>query len=76
MPNDNDDGFDAEPGYAAFKQYHQLREKRMDLEVEQSLYFLEEKRVEDKVINQQQQEKEIIAPTLVRQLPVDCLLQP
>ncbi|CAF5137592.1 unnamed protein product, partial [Rotaria sp. Silwood1] len=22
FPNDNDDGFDAEPGYAAFKQYH------------------------------------------------------
>ncbi|CAF2801730.1 unnamed protein product [Rotaria sp. Silwood2] len=24
FPKDNDDGFDAEPGYAAFKQYHEL----------------------------------------------------
>ncbi|CAF4244131.1 unnamed protein product, partial [Rotaria sordida] len=40
FPQENDDGFDAEPGYAAFKQYHELREKRMKLEIEQSLYFL------------------------------------
>ena len=42
FPQDNDDGFDAEPGYAAFKHYHDLREKRMKLEIEKSLYFLEE----------------------------------
>ncbi|CAF3823562.1 unnamed protein product [Rotaria sordida] len=46
FPQENDDGFDAEPGYAAFKQYHELREKRMKLEIEQSLYFLFEQRVE------------------------------
>ncbi|CAF1452415.1 unnamed protein product, partial [Rotaria sordida] len=60
--NENDDGFDAEPGYAAFKQYHELREKRMKLEIEQSLYFLFEQRVEGETNNP---EEEIIAPTLI-----------
>ena len=27
FPQDNDDGFDAEPDFAAFKHYHDLREK-------------------------------------------------
>ncbi|CAF1365937.1 unnamed protein product, partial [Rotaria sordida] len=40
FPQDNDEGFDAEPGYAAFKHYHDLREKRLKLEAEQSIYFL------------------------------------
>ncbi|CAF3295340.1 unnamed protein product, partial [Rotaria sp. Silwood2] len=44
FPQENDDGFDAEPGYAAFKQYHELRQKRMKLEIEQSFYFLSEQR--------------------------------
>ncbi|CAF4340872.1 unnamed protein product, partial [Rotaria magnacalcarata] len=44
FPNENDDGFDAEAGYAAFRQYHQLREKRFNLEVNQSIYFLVEQR--------------------------------
>ena len=34
FPQDNDDGFDAESGYVAFKHYHELREKRMKLEIE------------------------------------------
>ena len=42
FPQANDDGFDAEPGYAAFKHYHELREKRMKTEIEKSLYFLDE----------------------------------
>ncbi|CAF4213301.1 unnamed protein product, partial [Rotaria sordida] len=62
FPQDNDDGFDAEPGYAAFKQYHELREKRMKLEIEQSVYFLFEQRVESETNNP---EEEIIAPTLI-----------
>ncbi|CAF1139769.1 unnamed protein product [Rotaria sordida] len=63
FPNENDDRFDAEPGYAAFKQYHELREKRMKLEIEQSLYFLFEQRVEGETNNPE--EEEIIAPTLI-----------
>ncbi|CAF4118090.1 unnamed protein product, partial [Rotaria sordida] len=63
FPQENDDGFDAEPGYAAFKQYHELREKRMKLEIEQSLYFLFEQRVEGETNNPE--EEEIIAPTLI-----------
>ncbi|CAF3046168.1 unnamed protein product [Rotaria sp. Silwood2] len=31
FPQDNDDGFEAEPGYAAFKHYYNLREKRLNL---------------------------------------------
>ena len=73
FPKENDDGFDAEPGHAAFKHYQQLREKRMNLEVEQSIYFLDEQRV-DGDPNRQQQE-EIIAPTLTRSLGEDFLLQ-
>ncbi|CAF4270169.1 unnamed protein product, partial [Rotaria sordida] len=72
FPQENDDGFDAEPGYAAFKQYHELREKRMKLEIEQSLYFLFEQRVESETNNP---EEEIIAPTLIRSLGEDFLLQ-
>ncbi|CAF1470473.1 unnamed protein product, partial [Rotaria magnacalcarata] len=77
MPKDNDDGFDAEPGYAAFKQYHDRREKRFNLEIEKSLYFLEEKRVEGNskdpkgTTTTTTEEEEIIAPTPVRQLPED-----
>ena len=39
FPSENDDGFDAEAGCAAFKQYHELREKRFNLETDQSIYF-------------------------------------
>ncbi|CAF1071303.1 unnamed protein product [Didymodactylos carnosus] len=39
FPHDNDDGFDAAPRLAAFKQCHELREKRMNLEAELSIYF-------------------------------------
>ncbi|CAF3917600.1 unnamed protein product [Rotaria sordida] len=46
FPQENDEGFDAEPGHAAFKHYHNLREKRLNLEAEQSIYFLSEERVE------------------------------
>ncbi|CAF4697219.1 unnamed protein product, partial [Rotaria sp. Silwood2] len=66
FPQDNDDGFDAEPGYAAFKQYHELREKRMKLEIEQSMHFLSEQQVEGDTNNLQIQE-EIIAPTVIQE---------
>ncbi|CAF5216650.1 unnamed protein product [Rotaria magnacalcarata] len=42
FPQDKDQGFGATSGHVAFKHYHELREKRLNLEVEQSLYFLEE----------------------------------
>ncbi|CAF1224624.1 unnamed protein product, partial [Rotaria magnacalcarata] len=36
--NDKDnDGTNAEEGYAAFEEYHRLREQRLKLEIEQSL---------------------------------------
>jgi len=73
FPQENDEGFDAEPGYAAFKQYHELREKRLNLEVEQSLYFLSEQRVEGEPNNQG--EEDIIAPTPIRSLGEEFLLQ-
>ncbi|CAF1691033.1 unnamed protein product, partial [Adineta ricciae] len=67
FPQKNDDDeSDAEIGYAAFKQYHELREKRLNLEIEKSLYFLEEKRVEGNSKDQKENtiiEEEIIAPT-------------
>ena len=69
IPKENDD----EAGYAAFKQYNDLREKRFKLEAEQSIYFLVEQRVEGDINNQE--EEEIIAPTLIRTLSEDFLLQ-
>ncbi|CAF1345140.1 unnamed protein product [Rotaria sordida] len=57
FPQDNDEGFDAEPGYAAFKHYHDLREKRLKLEAEQSIHFLVQERVEGET-------NEVITPTL------------
>ncbi|CAF3415897.1 unnamed protein product [Rotaria socialis] len=71
FPSENDDGFDAEAGCAAFKQYHQLRQKRFDLEVKQSCYFLAGQRVEG-----EQNNPELFAvPTLIRSLGEDFLLQ-
>ena len=71
FPQDNDDRFDAEPGYAAFKHYRDLHEKRMKLEIEKLLYFLDEQRVEGDV-NQQEL---VVAPTLIRFLGEDFSLQ-
>ncbi|CAF4794312.1 unnamed protein product [Rotaria sp. Silwood2] len=73
FPQDNNDGFDAEPGYAAFKHYYNLREKRLNLEAEQSIHFLSEQQVEG---NPNDLEQEISAPTLVRSLGKEFLLQP
>ncbi|CAF3420756.1 unnamed protein product, partial [Rotaria sp. Silwood2] len=44
---DNDE--EEEKSYAAFKQYHDLRIKRLNLEAEQSCYFLEEQRAEGEI---------------------------
>ena len=71
FPKDNDHGIDAEPGFAAFKQYQDLRMKRINLEVDQSIYFLEEQRVEGESENQ----AVIVAPALTRSLGEDFLLQ-
>ncbi|CAM2728605.1 unnamed protein product [Rotaria socialis] len=64
--------FDTEAGFAAFKQYHQLRQQRFDLEVNQSCYFLDEQRVE----NEQNNPELVAVPTLIRSLGEDFLLQP
>ncbi|CAF4416031.1 unnamed protein product [Rotaria socialis] len=40
---ENDEQVDAESGYIEFKHYNELREKRLNLEAEQSIYFLEKK---------------------------------
>ncbi|CAF4617104.1 unnamed protein product, partial [Rotaria sp. Silwood2] len=61
---ENDERFDVESGYIEFKRYNELREKRYNLEAEQSLYFLEEQRVEGEI--KEQQEEEFVAPTLTR----------
>ncbi|CAF5133622.1 unnamed protein product [Rotaria sp. Silwood1] len=70
---ENDEVFDIEPdaGYIAFKHYNDLREKRFNLEAEQSIYFLEEQRVEGE-LNEQE---EIVVPTLTRSLGEDFSLQ-
>ena len=70
---ENDERFNVEAdlGSRAFKQYNDLREKRLNLEAEQSIYFLEEQRVEGE-LNEQE---EIVAPTLTRSLGEDVLLQ-
>ena len=69
----NDDGMDDEAGFAAFKQYHELREQRLNLETEQAIYFLDEQRVEGEPNSIDQEE--IVAPTLTRSLGEDFLLQ-
>ena len=69
----NDDGMDDEAGFAAFKQYHELREKRFQLEAQESIYFLDEQRVEGEPNNIDQEE--VVAPTLTRSLGEDFLLQ-
>ena len=73
FPQENDDGFDCEPGFAAFKHYNELREKRFNLEADQSIYFLDEQRVEGSQLNNQ--EEIVAAPTLTRSLGEDFLLQ-
>ena len=74
FPKENEqDNPDSQPSFAAFKQYHELREKRMQLEVEQSIHFLEEQRVEGEPDNPEQ--PIIVAPTLTRSLGEDFLLQ-
>ena len=72
FPKENNDEFNAESCFIAFKHYHDLREKRFDLEAEQSIYFLEEQRVEGGV---KEQEEEVVAPTLTRSLGEDFSLQ-
>jgi hypothetical protein len=72
FPQENDDGFDAEPGFASFKHYNELREKRFNLEANLSIYFLDEQRVEGEMKDQE----EIVAPTLTRTLGEDFSLQP
>ena len=59
-------------GYIEFKHYNELREKRYNLEAEQSLYFLEVERVEGEF---KEQEEKTVAPTLTRSLGEDFSLQ-
>ena len=47
FPKETDVGFHCELGYAALKYYNEIREKRMNLVAEQSIYFLEGQRVDD-----------------------------
>ena len=72
IPRENED----EVGHAAFIHYNELREKRFKLEADRSIYFLDEQRVEGELYkDNQEEEEEIIAPTLVRSLGEDFLLQ-
>ena len=72
FPKENDDDMDTEAGHAAFKQYHDTRQKRFKLEAEQSIYFLVEQRVE----GESNQQEESVAPTLTRSLGEAFSLQP
>ncbi|CAF5206683.1 unnamed protein product, partial [Rotaria magnacalcarata] len=65
------DDAEDDAGYIEFKRYNELREKRYNLEAEQSFYFLEVERVEGE-LNEQE---EIVAPTLTRSLGEDFSLQ-
>ena len=74
FPKENDtDRAESQASMCAFKQYQELREKRIALETEQSLYFLEDQRVEGETDNPDQ--PVIVAPTLTRSLGEDFLLQ-
>ncbi|CAF2077331.1 unnamed protein product [Rotaria magnacalcarata] len=70
---ENDERFIIEdnPGAVAFKHYNDLRDRRLNLEAGQSVYFLEEQRVEGE-LNEQE---EIAVPTLTRSLGEDFSLQ-
>ena len=74
FPRENGSGVDGEAGFATFKHYNELREKRMNLEAEVSIYFLDEQRVEGDDKNQQPKE-EVLAPTVIRSLGENFLLQ-
>ena len=74
FPKENeDDRIDSQPSIAAFKQYHDLREKRINLEVEQAVYFLDGRKVEGEPDNPDQ--PIVAAPTITRSLGEDFLLQ-
>jgi hypothetical protein len=77
FPKENDD--DDENGITIFKNYHDLRMKRFELEAEQMCYFLLKQRVEggvkEKEEEEEDDEEEIVAPTLTRSLGEDFLLQ-
>ncbi|CAF2086674.1 unnamed protein product [Rotaria magnacalcarata] len=56
-----------EASSAALIHYHKLREKRLKLEAEQSVYFLSEQRAESVINNQEEEDDiEIIPPAYIR----------
>ncbi|CAF1033611.1 unnamed protein product [Rotaria sordida] len=56
-----------EVSFASFKQYYDLREKRINIEAEKSIYFLSVQRVEGEIDSLQQEAEElIIAPTPIQ----------
>ena len=74
FPKENEtDRIESQASMAAFRQYQELREKRMALEIEQSIYFLEDMKVEGEPDNPDQ--PIIVAPILTRSLGEDFLLQ-
>jgi hypothetical protein len=77
FPKEDNNNFDDETGVLAFKNYHDLRMKRFELEAEQSSYFLLKQRVEGgvKENEEKEEEEEIVAPTLTRSLGEDFSLQ-
>ena len=72
LPKDNTNDIDPEVSLQAFKHYHELRLQRYKLQLNQTVYFLEEYRVE----NDSNRPKEIIiVPTHVRPLGRELLVQ-
>lgn len=72
---ENNETFESDIGYREFQRYNELREKRLNLEGEQSTYFLEVQRVEGDKKNNEEEQQALIAPTLTRSLGEDFSLQ-
>ncbi|CAF2033850.1 unnamed protein product [Rotaria magnacalcarata] len=58
FPQDIYEDLDGEAGLVAFKHYHELREKRLKLELEQSVHFLHVQRVEGEIDTQQEKQEQ------------------
>lgn len=63
--------------YDKFNIYHELRQKRLDLEAKQSCYFLEVERAEgdNSLLESEEEEDDIIAPALALQWDEDLTIR-
>lgn len=62
--------------YDKFVEYHELREKRLQMELKQSCYFLEVQRVEgDDNLQESEEDEEATAPILALQWDTELTIQ-